>query len=334
MTNGPTPPSRVPPRSNEGPAPGRLTLGPVQYNWPAEKMRDFYFCIADEARVDVVYVGEVICAKRAPFFAPHLSAVIERLAAAGKQVVLSTLAPVADAVEIRELEAQVAQNRAGCLVEANDMSALGLLAGRAHVAGPFINLYNEGTLIWLARNGARRVVLPAELPAKVISVLGCAASGLGDGAGVEVEVEVQVFGRLPLALSARCYHARLAGLGRANCRFVCEKDADGLEVATVDGEAFLAINGTQTLSHTIANLLPEIPGMRANGVSHFRLWPHDIDMVGVADLCRAVLDDEMDGSEATTRLATLAPFAPFSNGFFHAVEGARMVGPEDVWQTN
>lgn len=327
----------APPRLKEGVAPGRLTLGPVQYNWPAEKMRDFYFRIADEARVDVVYVGEVICAKRAPFFAPHLSAVIERLAAGGKQVVLSTLAPVADAVKIRELQAQVAQNQGGCLVEANDMSALGLLAGRAHVAGPFINLYNGGTLIWLARNGARRVVLPAELPAPAIAVLGRAAAGLGSGGpgdGAGVEVEVQVFGRLPLAPSARCYHARLAGLGRANCRFVCEKDADGLNVATVDGEAFLAINGTQTLSHTIANLLPEMPGMRANGVSHFRLWPHDIDMVGVADLCRAVLDGEMDGREATTRLAAVAPFAPFSNGFYHAVEGARMVGPEDVWQTD
>ncbi len=34
-----------------------LTLGPVLFNWPAETWRDFYFRIADEAPVDIVYLG-------------------------------------------------------------------------------------------------------------------------------------------------------------------------------------------------------------------------------------------------------------------------------------
>ncbi len=49
-------------------AKAQLTLGPLLYHWDAEKRRDFYFKIADEAPVDCVYLGEVICSKREPYF--------------------------------------------------------------------------------------------------------------------------------------------------------------------------------------------------------------------------------------------------------------------------
>ena len=45
-----------------------LTLGPVLFNWQPEAWRDFYFRIADEAPVTAVYLGEVVCFKRAPLF--------------------------------------------------------------------------------------------------------------------------------------------------------------------------------------------------------------------------------------------------------------------------
>jgi collagenase-like PrtC family protease len=45
----------------------RLTLGPLLFNWPAERWRDFYARIADEAPVDRVVLGEVVCSKRQPF---------------------------------------------------------------------------------------------------------------------------------------------------------------------------------------------------------------------------------------------------------------------------
>ena len=69
-----------------------ITLGPVLFHWPAEAKRDFYFRIADEAPVSTVYLGEVICSKREPYFAPHYGQVAERLTRAGKTVVFSTLA--------------------------------------------------------------------------------------------------------------------------------------------------------------------------------------------------------------------------------------------------
>ncbi|MGG6498428.1 UNVERIFIED_CONTAM: U32 family peptidase, partial [Bacteroidetes bacterium 56_B9] len=59
-----------------------------------EAWRDFYFRIADEAPVDTVAVGEVICSKRTPFFDEHVAAVIERLQASGKEVLVSSLALV------------------------------------------------------------------------------------------------------------------------------------------------------------------------------------------------------------------------------------------------
>ena len=64
-----------------------LTLGPNLFNWAPETWRDFYFRIADEAPLAVVYLGETICSKRAPLFRDHYEEVTERLRAAGKTVV-------------------------------------------------------------------------------------------------------------------------------------------------------------------------------------------------------------------------------------------------------
>jgi len=56
-----------------------LTLGPILFHWDADKKRDFYARVADEAPVEVIYLGEVICSKRSPFFERHYPEVIERL---------------------------------------------------------------------------------------------------------------------------------------------------------------------------------------------------------------------------------------------------------------
>ncbi|WP_020594250.1 ubiquinone anaerobic biosynthesis protein UbiV [Kiloniella laminariae] len=292
-----------------------LTLGPHLYNWPAEQKRDFYFRIADEAEVDVVYLGEVTCSKRAPFFLPFIPEICERLEAAGKEVVLSSLALVMTGRERKELH-ELSDDCPWDL-EANDLSAVALLKGRSHVIGPFINIYNEGTLDYLYGNGARRIVLPCELPAESLRALGNMARGR--------ELEVQVFGRLPLALSARCYHARAHNLSKDGCLYVCEKDPDGMDVMTLDGTPFLAVNGTHTMSYSVNSLAGELDALQKFGVSHFRLWPQQVDMVAVIQTFRQALDGQIDQIEVQERLDKLVDFAPFSNGFFHSVEGARMV---------
>ena len=297
-------------------APVKLTLGPVFYNWPPEHWRDFYFRIADEADVDTVCVGEAVCSKRQPLFAPYVAHVVERLAAAGKEVVLSSLALVMDRRERQGIRELCAQD--DYLVEANDISAVGLLSGRRHAIGPFVNVYNEGTLAALAARGAARVSLPGELPATALRAL--AAADLA-------ELEVQVFGRLPLAVSARCYHARAHGRTKDSCQYVCGEDADGMRLADLDGHPFLAVNGTQTQSHACCNLLGELGALRAMGIGRFRLSPQSADMVAVAALVRAVANGRAEPATASETLAELVDGVPFSNGFFHGAEGwARLAG--------
>ena len=296
----------------------KLVLGPLLFNWPAEEARDFYLRIADEADLNRVTLGEVVCSKRAPFFERFVPEVAERPERAGKEVVHATLALVMSAREIDALRGLAAD--ADLLVEANDLSAAALLTGRAHVIGPFVNVYNEGSLATLRGRGAVRLVPPAELPAGALAALARDAGG--------VELEVQVFGRLPLAISARCYHARAHGLHKDACRYVCAEDPDGLDLETLDGEAFLAVNGTQSLSHATCNLLGELDALRAMGVASFRLWPHAIDMVAVAELFRGVLRGREEPAAASARLGQLMPGAAFCNGFYHGREGAVYVPPE------
>lgn len=291
-----------------------LSLGPVLFNWDAEVKRDFYFRIADEAPLDTVYVGEVVCSKRASFFDRYLPEVVERLRRGGKQVVHSTLALI---MSEREMDAvRALAHVPELLIEANDIGSVALLANRPHVIGPFVNIYNEDTLNYLARNGAKMVSLPWELSSPSIASLAKSAA---------VELEVQVFGRVPLAISARCYHARMHGLRKAGCRYVCAEDPDGMGIETLDGKSFLAVNGTQTLSYTIGTLIRELEGLKAMGIRRFRIWPHDIDMVVVSEIFRQVIDAQKTADDGWRQLATVAGFAPFSNGFYHGREGAALV---------
>lgn len=290
-----------------------LTLGPILFHWPAERKLDFYARIADEAPVDTVYLGEVVCSKRAPFFDPHYPAVAERLQRGGKRVVFSSLTEV---MLKREREATAALCAMPEVeIEVNDASALYAVPGRPHRVGPMLNVYNEETLAYLAERGATHFALPPELPRAAVAVLARRAEERGAG------VEVQVFGRAVLAISARCYHARAHGRVKDNCQFVCEDDPDGMLLRTLDGRDFLAINGVQTLSHASVCLLPELADMVAIGVAALRLTPHSYDMVAVARIFREAVDGRIDAEEAEARLVALGPLPPLANGFWHGRPG-------------
>jgi collagenase-like PrtC family protease len=290
-----------------------VTLGPVLFNWQPDTWRDFYFRIADEAPVSAVYIGETICSKRAPLFEPHYEAVAERLSSAGKTVVFSSLSEVVSRLD-RKLAEQICTAEK-YLVEANDGSALLNLQGRPHHVGSQMNVYNERAAAFLVGKGAKNICLPAEMPASAIAALSQSVQDLN------VTIEVQVFGRQSLALSARCYHARAHGRTKDSCRFVCENDPDGLELRTLDGRPFLAINGVQTLSYEYLNLIHELPMLRNLGVSRFRLSPHSLDMVKVASIFAGVIDERLSTDEAAVHLETLNPAAPYANGFYYGKPG-------------
>jgi collagenase-like PrtC family protease len=293
----------------------KLTLGPLLFNWPAAFIAEFYSRIAELTPVDTVCLGEIICPKREPLMGETLAEAASKLADAGKEIVWSGYGLIADEKELAATRDLI--DSCDGLVEVNDITALPLLRGRPHAIGPLVNVYNEDTLQWLVARGATRVCLSPELPREAIARL---AEAAGD-----TELEVQVFGRMPLALSARCYHARAHGLHKDGCQYVCDRDPDGMAVDTLDGEEFLAVNGIQTLSHSIVELSAEVDELLDIGITRFRLSPHHIDMAVIAHVWRGLLDGKRDLQRARRIIEAVASFAPPSNGYFHGHPGSELV---------
>lgn len=292
-----------------------LTLGPVLYHWDPQDWRDFYVRMADEAPLDRVVLGEIVCSKREPFYEKLIEQVAERLERGGKTVSLASLILVSTPRERRLTEALARQTER--LVEINDLAAATAAEGRAHAIGPYVNVYNELAAAVFVRCGAQRIALPPETPLDTIAAIAAALPG--------IPLEVFAFGKAPLAISARCYHARLEGLTKDSCRFVCSRDGDGLTVDTLDGVAFLTMNGVQTQAHACTSLIGDVDDLRAAGAAALRLSPQQGDMVAVAKTFRAVADGTMDGVEGERRLAEAYPGVPFANGFLRGAPGARQV---------
>ena len=133
-----------------------LTIGPIAFFWTAGQVADFYRAVAQGPASRVV-IGEWVCSKRLPFWQHEIPAAVNGLLAAGKEVALSTLALITLRRERRQTEEML---DTGLPVEVADLSALHHLPeGAPFWVGPTVNVYNEGTLDWLARRGATRICL-------------------------------------------------------------------------------------------------------------------------------------------------------------------------------
>ena len=136
----------------------KLALGPLLYFWSRDDVLAFYRAARDWP-VDIVYLGEVVCSKRRGVRLEDWLAIADDLAAAGKEVVLSTLALTEAESELLTMR-RIADN-GGYAVEANEWGAVRLRSGKGEfVAGPHLNVYNGDTLAVLAELGARRWVMP------------------------------------------------------------------------------------------------------------------------------------------------------------------------------
>lgn len=295
-----------------------LTIGPNQFFWQADIWREFNRSMAADAPVDRMVLGELVCSKRLPFYQNHIPEAVEQVQASGKAVSLTSLALVTLKRE-RNLTADLGEM--GIEVEINDLTALAHIPkGAAFSVGPLVNVYNEGTLAWLAKKGATRVCLPPELPLDSVTALARAGADLG------LIVEVWGYGRLPLAISGRCYHARLHNRTKDNCQFVCGEDADGLLVDTLDDQPIFAMNGVQTLSSTCANAALQIDILRDAGVTALRLSPHSGDFLAVCKGFRDLLDGRIDAASLNAALLPQAPGGAFSDGFLTGKTGADWSG--------
>lgn len=288
-----------------------VVLGPLLFNWPAARVADFYARIAEETPVDRVHLGEVVCGKRAPLLEPTLVEAAERLARAGKAVVWST--PALPATP-RERKAARELAAAFDLVEINDVCALvDLPAETRFVAGPLLNVYNEAAAGELVAQGCVRLCANVELPLSAVAAIAQAHPAL--------EIEIFAFGRLPLALSGRCYHARAHGLHKDSCRYVCDRDPDGMAVQTLEGAPFLAVNGIQTLSHGVQAAARPVTELRAAGVRALRLSPHACDMGRVIGAYRRFADEAIAPTELLAEIRAAGPPAELIDGYLRGQPG-------------
>jgi collagenase-like PrtC family protease len=287
-----------------------LSLGPIQYHWPREKILSFYHSI-ESTPVNIVYLGETVCSKRRSLRLRDWIEVAERLQSAGKEVVLSTLALLEANSELGHVRKLCANG--SFAVEANDMSAVQMLAGKTDfIGGASLNIYNSRTLKKLVGMGLTRWVMPVELSKSVLT-------GFQEEMPAGIESEVFAWGRLPLAYSARCYTARAHKVPKDACEYCCIDYPDGLMLTTREDEDFLIINGIQTQSAKVYNLVHELSGTDP-GIDIFRISPQSEHTEQVISLFDQVRSGALDAVDASNKLAALASVG-LCNGYWHEEAG-------------
>lgn len=297
----------------------RISVGPLLYYWPRQETLAFYAALADSA-ADEVYLGETVCSRRHELRLDDWLEVAAMLADAGKTAILSSQALIESESDLKALRRMVAQDR--FRVEANDMSAVRLLAeaGRSDwIAGPTLNVFNPATLQLMQESGASRWVVAPEMSGSAL------ADVLAQLSQQAIETEVLAWGRLPLAHSARCFTARHFNLQKDTCEFRCLGISDGLVLRTREGEAFLTLNGVQTQSAKVHNLLADLSQVTPHA-SVLRISPQGQHTLEAIQLFKDVLDAQVTPAEAFER-STEWMVDRACNGFWHGRPGLEYHAP-------
>ncbi len=294
-----------------GRVPMQLALGPLLTYWARAQVLDFYREVASWP-LDTVYLGETVCSRRHELRLADWLALAAQLREAGKEVVLSTQVLIESGADVATLR-KIADN-GEFSVEANDMGAVHCLQDRrAFVAGPHLNIYNLPTLQWMAQRGARRWVMPLEMARTDLQLL-------QQGRPAGLQTEVFVYGRMPLAYSARCFTARHRNVPKDDCQFSCIAHPDGLLMRTQEDENFLVLNGTQTQSARVYNLVGEVPVLQAMGVDALRLSPQSQHTGDVVRTFHRVLTQALEPAQAQQALLAWMPDLP-CNGYWYGQPG-------------
>ena len=293
----------------------KLSLGALQYYWPRQTIFDFYEAIA-ASPVDIVYLGETVCSRRHELRLSDWIDIADLMRDSGKEAVLSTQVLLESGVEVSAMH-KVTSNP-DYLIEANDMGAVQRLAGqRPFVGGLHLNIYNQPSLTWLASLGATRWVAPLEMKHQDLSAL------IQEGPK-ELQTEVFAYGRMPLAFSARCFTARQRNLPKDDCQFACMDHPDGLMLKTRESQDFLVLNGIQTQSARVHNLIDELPRMEQMGVGVARISPQAQHTGEIVALFDAVRRGALAPQEARRELQPLVPDQS-CNGYWHGQPGLDLV---------
>jgi O2-independent ubiquinone biosynthesis protein UbiV len=297
----------------------KVSLGPILYYWPHQKVADFYQQ-AIQSSADIVYLGETVCSKRQELRTPDWLMLAAELAESGKEVVLSTLALIEARSELSTLR-KICDN-SGCLIEANDMAAVELMSEQKlpFVAGTSINIYNAYTLQALYKAGLKRWVMPVELNRTALENI------LKDARKLRfydnIETEIFSYGRLPLAYSARCFTARAKDLPKDNCQLACLECPDGIPLHTQENQSLFTINGIQTQSGQIYNLLDDCTNMRELGVDIIRISPTGTDTFDMVDRFSQAINGGIPSGQL---IASDHQNKEYCNGYWYGLPGMNSV---------
>ena len=290
----------------------KLALGPILYYWSKDQVESFYRSVASTA-VDIVYLGEAVCSKRRLMRPKDWFEIGEQLQKQGKTVILSTLTLLEAASELSSLRRLCQESP--FLIEANDIAAVQLLKelGKPFVTGPSMNIYNSATLKKLSELGLLRWTLPVELSATELAEF---QQNRPEG----IETEVFVWGRMPLAYSARCFTARAENLQKDDCQFRCIDHPDGLLLSTRESEEFLCLNGIQTQSARTINLLGEMDRFIDLGIDVLRISPQSQHTFDIIERFASVLNEPRSPARFDAELQGWMPTTA-CNGYWHGEAG-------------
>lgn len=237
----------------------KISLGPILYYWPKEKVEAFYRDVADSSDIDVVYLGETVCPKRSELFLKDYLDIAHQLREAGKQVRLSTMTLLESPGMVRDLVRCIDSGE--FMVEANDMGGVFLAQqkGVPFVAGAAINCYNQHTLKYLVNAGMQCWVMPVELSREWLADI--LSQDVVQDIRSCFDVEVFAFGHMPLAWSARCFTARSENRAKDQCGLCCINYPCGRSVTSQDGHQVFILNGIQTQSGHRYNLINQLQHM-------------------------------------------------------------------------
>lgn len=285
----------------------KLSMGPILFYWQRQEIMDFYATMACQP-LDAIYLGETVCAKRrALSLDDWLGLARDLRSECDAEIIVSGMALIEAASELSALR-RLCEN-GEIRVEANDIAAVQYLSqqGVAFTGGPSLNLYNAYALDAMVQLGMTRWVPPVEVSEALLRNLIVQAR---QGDLRLPEIEVYAWGYLPLAYSARCFTARAENRPKDDCGFICQDYPEGLPLLSQEGQPLFTLNGIQTMSAGVTNLLAEFPRMNAIGVDMLRLSPAAHNMQEVVQ----AFDQVRNGAEPPLAIDGC-------NGYWHGEPG-------------
>ncbi|WP_096084362.1 U32 family peptidase [Agaribacterium haliotis] len=283
----------------------KMTLAPIPFFWPKDTVLAFY----EEAAlwpVERIVIGETICSKRREMRTEDWKDLALRLSKSGKDVALSSLALIESESEYNSIKSLALD---GVGLEANDLGAAEIFHQQQHLfsAGHFLNIYNIECLKLLHQDGLRRWTLPVELGKKELEQF---SSAINEHK-LDIQTELFAHGYLPLALSARCFTARTLDKPKDRCEKICLDYPQGIAVDSQEGQRLFTVNGIQTLSGKLVDLVDKIAELKQLGLDSVRLSPSCFDMTDIIDSYQRAIDGEHVESVCDN----------YCNGYWHGREG-------------